>query len=88
MDYSRGANIVEKEALFPITFDPSPPGTVKIGAKVSCLDVAKELSSLVSCFAIIYFVRTLCQRAGHPRCFKKRRVGLQNLMLWKCYFQT
>ena len=40
MDYSRGANIVEKEALFPITFDPSPPGTDKIAAKVSCLDLA------------------------------------------------
>ena len=53
MDYSRGANIVEKEALFPITFDPSPPGTDKIAAKVSCLDLADvhggDANSILEC---------------------------------------
>ena len=53
MDYSKGASIVEKEALFPITFDPSPPGTDKIGAKVSCLDLADlygvDANSILEC---------------------------------------
>ena len=40
MDGSTDASILEREAIFAITFNPSPPGTDKIGAKVSYLDLA------------------------------------------------
>ena len=30
------------------------------------------------------FIRTL----WHPRCFRKKSVGLKNLKFGKCYFQT
>ena len=44
------------------------------------------LVSFVSCFAIIFSIRKLWERAAHPRYFKERNVGLQNLFQ-KCYFQ-
>ena len=40
MDSSTDARNVVKEAIFAITFDPSPPGTDNIGAKFSYLDLA------------------------------------------------
>ena len=56
--------------------------------KIICfIKDVKELRSLVSRFAIIYSLITPWERAGHPRYFKKRSVGLQNLMFRKCYFQ-
>ena len=35
-----------------------------------------------------FSIRTLCKRAKHHCCFKKRSVGLQNLMFGKCYLQA
>ena len=46
------------------------------------------MKSFVSCFAIIFSIRTLCERAKHPAFFKKRSKGLQDLMFRKCYFQA
>jgi hypothetical protein len=39
-DGSTDVSIIEKEAIFVITFDPSPPGTDRVGVKVSYLDLA------------------------------------------------
>ena len=39
IDGSTDVSIIEKEALFAITFDPSPPGTDKIGIKISYLSL-------------------------------------------------
>ena len=53
MDGSRDASIVEMEAIFTITFNPSPAGTDKIGAKVSYLDLADlhgaDANSILKC---------------------------------------
>ena len=53
IDGSIDASIVEKEAIFAITFDLSPPGIDKIGAKVSSLDVADlhgaDVNSVLEC---------------------------------------
>ena len=38
-DGSTDVSIIEKEAIFAITFDPSPPGTDKIGIKISYLSL-------------------------------------------------
>ena len=38
-DRSTDVSIIEKEAIFAITFDPSPPGTDKIGIKMSYLSL-------------------------------------------------
>ena len=38
-DRSTDVSIIEKEAIFAITFDPSPPGTDKIGIKISYLSL-------------------------------------------------
>ena len=42
--------------------------------------------TFVSCFAIIFSIKTPWESARHHRCFKKRSVGLQNMMFQKCYF--
>ena len=47
----------------------------------------ENIKSFVSCLAIIFSMKTPWERARNPRCFKKRSVGLQNLMFRKYYFQ-
>ena len=53
IDGSTDASIVEKEGIFTTAFDPSPPGTDKIGAKVSYLDLADlrgaDANSVLEC---------------------------------------
>ena len=55
-DSSTDASIVEKEAIFAITFDPNPPGADKIGAKFSYVDLADlhgaDASSLLECIKV------------------------------------
>ena len=55
-DSSTDASIVEKEAIFAITFDPNPPGVDKIGAKVSYFDLADlhgaDANSLLECIKV------------------------------------
>ena len=36
--------------------------------------------TFVSCFAILFSIKTPWESARHPRCFKKRSVGPQNLV--------
>ena len=43
--------------------------------------------TFVSCFAIIFSIKTPWESARYHRCFKKRTIGLENLMFRKCYFQ-
>ena len=43
--------------------------------------------SFVSCFAILFFIRKLWERAKHLRSLKENH-GSANLMIRKCYFQT
>ena len=76
--------IQEVSSLSYLLFHFSP---VKKAGKVKLQ--TKSAKSFVSCFEEIFSIGTLWERAVvHPRCFKKRSVGLQNLMFRKCYFQT
>ena len=53
MDGSTDASIVEKKAIFAITFNPSPPGTDNICGRVSYLDLADlrgaDANSVLEC---------------------------------------
>ena len=47
----------------------------------------ENTKTFVSCFAIIFSIKTPWESARYHRCFKKRTIGLENLMFRKCYFQ-
>ena len=47
----------------------------------------QSTKSFVSCFAIIFSIKTLWKKVKHPHCFTKRNVSVRNLMFRKCYSQ-
>ena len=61
-DGSTDASIIEKEAIFVITFDPSPAGSDKIGIKITFLELA-DLSN-ADASGVLKSIKTSFEKLG------------------------